>query len=79
LHIEEIVLQGFAPGDHFRIADAMERELSRLMAERGVPPSLAGGGETAMLDAGELTASEGETPESIGEQLAQAVYGGLIR
>ena len=35
------MLHGFAPGDRYRIGDAVERELARLFAEQGVPPSLA--------------------------------------
>jgi hypothetical protein len=38
LHIEELVLQGFAPGDRYCIANAVERELLRLFAEQRVPP-----------------------------------------
>lgn len=36
LHIEELVLHGFAPHDRHRIGDAVERELLRLLTERGV-------------------------------------------
>src|SRR3712207_3298477 len=52
LHIEELVLHGFAPGDRYRIGEAVQRELARLFAEQGVPPSLVGGGEVAHLDGG---------------------------
>ena len=43
LHIEELVLHGFEPGDRHRIGEAIERELARLFAEQGTPPSLAQG------------------------------------
>ena len=79
LHIEELVLHGFAPGDRYRIGEAVERELARLFAEQGVPPSLAPGGEVASLDGGAFEVEPGSTAEAIGVQVAQAVYGGLSR
>jgi hypothetical protein len=77
LHIEELLLHGFEPGDRYRISDAVEHELARLFADRGVPPSLAGGDGAAMLDVGEFTVAQGTTPEEIGAQVAHAIYGGL--
>ena len=78
LHIEELVLRGFAPGDRYRIGDAMERELARLFTEQGTPPSLGQGHEVARLDAGpfEVKASCSRA-EMIGVRVAQAVYGVL--
>lgn len=78
LHIEELVLHGFAPGDRYRIGEAVERELFRLMTERGVPPSLAGG-DASILDAGEFIVERNSAPEEIGLQVARAVYGGLSK
>lgn len=78
-HIEELVLHGFAPGDRYRIGDAVERELARLFAERGVPPSLANGGEIAHINGGAFEVTPGAKPEAMGVQIAQVVYGGLAR
>ncbi|HEX5503432.1 MAG TPA: hypothetical protein VFW96_12475 [Thermomicrobiales bacterium] len=75
LRIEELVLHGFAPGDRAPLGAAVERELARLFAERGVPPALLGGGEIARLDAGSFTAERGV--EATGARVARAVYGGL--
>ncbi|HEY9405594.1 MAG TPA: hypothetical protein VIQ24_23290 [Pyrinomonadaceae bacterium] len=80
LHIEELVLDGFAAADRYRIGDAVERELSRLFAEHGVPASLAAGLDAPHLDAGAFPFVPGNSaPEKIGAQVAQAVYGGLKR
>ncbi len=79
LHIEDLVLRGFASGDRYRIGDAMERELAQLFDEQGVPPSLAQGGEFAHLDGGVFKVASGSKPEAIGAQVAQAVFGGLSR
>lgn len=77
LHIEELVLHGFAHGDRYRIGEAVERELVRLFAERDLPSSLADGGEFDHLDGRAFDVTQGSRPEAIGTQLAHAVYRGL--
>ncbi len=79
LHIEELVLHGFAQGDRYRIAEAVEGELSRLFTEQGTPPSLAHGCQIDKLDSGAFEATPGSMPEAIGAKVARAVYGGLNR
>ena len=79
LHIEELTLNGFEAGDHYRISDALERELARLITERGVPRFLAQNNEAGMLAAQEFHVAEGSTPEAIGRQVARAIYMGLYR
>jgi hypothetical protein len=77
LHIEELVLRGFAPGERHRIGEAVERELVRLLGEHGVPPSLAQGSEVERLDGGAFEVAHGSKAEAVGVQVAQAIYGGL--
>ena len=77
LHIEELVLRGFAPGERYRIGEAVKRELARLFDEQGVPPSLAQGSEVERLDGGAFEVSRGSRSEAVGVQVAQAIYGGL--
>jgi len=79
LHIEELVLEGFPPGDRYRIAAAVEAELARLFAEQEIPPGLAGGGTMPMLDGGSFDVAPHARPDHTGAQVAQAVYGGLKR
>jgi len=40
------------PGDRHRIGEAVEQELTRLLADRGVPQSPERGGEIANIDGG---------------------------
>lgn len=75
LHIEELVLHGFAPGDRHRIAGALELELTRLLTEQGLPAALQGGGELERLDGGVITVRPGGRPEELGAQVARSVYG----
>jgi hypothetical protein len=79
LRIEELVLHGFGPGDRYRIAEAMERELVRLLAEHGVPPSLSTGGDVARIDGGEFDVSPGMQPATVGSRVAHALFRGLSR
>ncbi len=77
--IEELVLYGFAPGDRYRIGDAVERELTRLFAEQGTPPSLNQDAAIARLDGGAFDVRTESKAPTVGAQIAQAVYGGLSR
>jgi hypothetical protein len=79
VHIEELILHGFAATDRYRLGAAIERELARLFAEQGVPPSLSSAGELAQLDGGAFEVATGATAEGVGAQVAQAIYGGFRR
>jgi len=77
LNIEELVLHGFPPGDHHRIGEAVERELARLFAERGVSPSWDQSRNLAHLDGGTFEAKPALRAEAIGTRVARSVYGSL--
>jgi len=83
LHIEELVLHSFAPNDRYAIADAVERELTDLLAGEFTTPA-----STALLlensnrpraNAGEFQVARGAKANSIGAQIAQAVHGELTK
>jgi len=76
VHIEELVLHGFASKDRYLIGEAVQRELTRLFTEQGVPAFLSQSGEIARLDGGSFNVAAGSKAETIGAQVAQAVYGG---
>jgi len=78
LHIEELILHGFAPEDRYRIGEAVEKELANLLVEQGMPV-LENGLEIAGLNFGDISIAKGARPEAIGAQVARAVYGGLKR
>jgi hypothetical protein len=79
LHIDDLVLHGFAASDRHTISAAVERELTRLIGEQGLPPAIRHGGEHGRLDGGTFNLAAGAPAETIGAQIAQAVYAGLIR
>jgi hypothetical protein len=76
LHIEELVLHGFKPGDRHRIGEAVERELTRLLVEQGLP--LVKGTEIARLDCGSFSLAKNSRAERTGSQVAKAVYGQML-
>jgi hypothetical protein len=77
LHIEELLLHGFAPGDRYRIADSVEGELSRLVARQGLA-SLAGAlRPIERLDAGAFRLASGDGPDQVGLRIARHVYSRL--
>ena len=80
LHIDELVLHGFASGDRYAIAAAVEHELSRLLATQfaeGLPSSFAQSSEHERLDAGAFNVAPGANSNSVGNQIAQTVHRGL--
>jgi hypothetical protein len=79
LHIGELVLEGFPHLDQAELVAVVQQELTRLLAEGGLPAGLARVGEVASLDGGEFQVKQGSQAAEIGVQIAQAVYGGLAR
>ena len=79
LHIEELVLHGFASGDRYDIADAVHRELGRLFAGNQSAPALRQSADIARVDAGAFEVAPGSKGEAVGAQVAQALHGGLTK
>ncbi|CAN92250.1 MULTISPECIES: hypothetical protein [Sorangium] len=79
LHIDELVLDGFAPEARRHIGDALQRELLRLLREQPLSTAIAAYDGLGRLDAGTFNADPGASPEQIGAAVARAVHGGLQR
>ncbi|MFH8568865.1 hypothetical protein [Streptomyces sp. NPDC017993] len=79
IDIGELVLDGFDAGvDPARVSASFERELARLVHERGVP--LAADGSPVSLDglAGLPPLPRTTSPARLGEALARSVHAGLM-
>ena len=74
LHIEELVMHGVSRVDALRIARVAEGELSRLIAEGGVPAGWGRGGEVGRVDAGSFEVRSDAGAEITGARLARALY-----
>jgi hypothetical protein len=79
IQIEELVLRGFAPGDRYRIGEAVEQELARLITERGIAGMAGCSVSIERLDAGAFPVAAGARAQRVGMQVAQKVYSQLSR
>jgi hypothetical protein len=77
LHIEELVLHGFSPGDRYAVGEAVERHLAQLLGEQGIPVSLSAENATDEIRAATVNISQKTKPPAIGREIAHAVYGGF--
>jgi hypothetical protein len=81
LHIERLVLDGVGVAPHQRagLKAAVEVELAAALARNGIGAGLQGGGSLHSLRAGSISVGEQNEPASLGQQIGQAVYGGIKR
>lgn len=83
IQIGELVLHGLdhvrSSGARYDLGAAVERELTRLLAEQGIPPGLDQAGIVARLSGGSFEVAPGSAPDTLGLQIAQAVYQGFKR
>lgn len=77
LEIEHLILHGFPSGERFRIGDAVETELMRLLREEGIPPALLFGQSMPAIDAGSFNLPSSAKGAAIGQHIARQIYTGL--
>jgi hypothetical protein len=77
--IERIVLDGLIVQgrDGDKVRAAVQSELTRLLREGGIAPSLTPAGATARLDAPSIQIPAGVQPVALGHKIAHAIYGGI--
>lgn len=79
LHIEELVLDGYAPDHSERFARAVASELTRLLSARGLQPALTESLAIEQLAGSAFRLKPAEPAEAAGQQLAKALYTSLNR
>lgn len=79
VHIEELVLHGFAPGDRHAISEAVQHELTQLIGQGQLPVSPGNSVVLKQIDAGTFQVKAGSKPENNGTQIAKAVYRSMRR
>ncbi|MGK7911156.1 MAG: hypothetical protein AB4050_06675 [Synechococcus sp.] len=79
IHIERLVLDGvnISPSQRPFVKAAVEAELGRLLAEGGLATELLGGGAVPRVPGGRIELAPENNPSQLGQQIAQAVYGGI--
>jgi hypothetical protein len=78
LHIERLVLEGvdISPNQRHLLQASVETELTRLLTDRGISPSLAQGAALPRVSTNGMQLT-GNNPTQLGHQIAQSVYGGI--
>lgn len=78
LHIDRLILDGvnIAPNQRHLLQASVEAELTRLLTDRGLAPSLAQGTALPRLSVSSMQLT-GNNPAQLGQQIAQSVYGGI--
>lgn len=74
LHIEELLLTGFPRAQRHRIAEALQSELTRLLSDADLGETFMKDSHHPQLPGGSFSVQAGQKPESIGQQIAGAVY-----
>ncbi len=79
--VDRLVLDGITVATRERplLQTAVEKELARLIGENGLEPGLLSGGSLAAVRGGSVQLNEPPDPTTLGQQIAQAVYGGMRR
>jgi hypothetical protein len=78
LSISELIFHGYSARDAHRIKDALERELTRLFNQRGLPSNHVTEINLPVLQLGTLS-TKGFSAESTGYAIANEVYRGVNR
>jgi hypothetical protein len=77
VHIEELVLRDFVPGDRWQIGDALEHELRGLLTAKGIPHAWLSSPQR--IDAGATRITSLTKPAQAGAEIAGAIYRGSAK
>jgi hypothetical protein len=77
LHIEELVLHGFAARDRHKIAEAVQIELTHLLSAQAQANFLKGSISLERINGGAFKVQAGGKPQSAGIEIARAVFRSL--
>lgn len=71
LHIGELVLHGFAPGDRRRIGAAVQAELEKLIREQGIPQNVYASASISLFQADAIHLRPGSMA---GKEIGRTIY-----
>jgi hypothetical protein len=79
IHIERLILDGLPIWHTQRplVQAAVESELAKLLSTDGLAQSLMAGGTMPHVSGGSIQLTGDGDPGLLGQQIAQAVYGGI--
>jgi hypothetical protein len=71
--IEELILEGFPAAYRGQIAEVIQRELTQIFTDRGMPPDWSQNRDLGRLDGVSFNFSPGASVETVGAQVASAI------
>jgi hypothetical protein len=77
LHIDRLVLRGFRHEDRYGIAEGIQQELARMLADPEAAQQLAAYGDMSRLRIGSVQIGRGAKPQSVGTQVARGIGKGM--
>jgi hypothetical protein len=79
LHIERLVLDGvnIEPQQRPLLQQALQTELTRLLATGGLPQEFASGLAVPRISAPSIPLAANSNPALLGQQIARSAYGGI--
>ncbi len=79
IHIDRLRLQGFDPGKSQAIGGEVKTALAGLIRDRGLDPGNASRQIRGKYEAAPIQVRRGADAQDIGRQIAERIYGGLLR
>lgn len=77
MHIDSLVLKGFRHEDRHAIADGLQQELGRVLADPQAAQHLSALGNVSRLKGGSVQIAQGSQPQRVGERVARGIGKGL--
>ena len=77
VRIDELVLDGVAPGDRYAIADAVRNALAEQLERSGAGRSWNSGAHIERIDAGECRLSRRAGAATLGSRIGETIYRGI--
>ena len=77
VRIDELILDGVAPGDRYVIADAVRNALAEQLEQSGAGPSWNRGVHIERIDAGECRLPRRAGAGTLGSRIGETIYRGI--
>lgn len=77
IYIERIVLEGFGNLNRRELNQYIQKHLTAMLAEQGLPQTLTDMGEVNKLNGGQIHLPSKQTTENIGISIAGGIYQGI--
>jgi hypothetical protein len=79
LHIDRLILHGFDGVSRVALGASVERELTRILEQEGMTDTALRSENIERAQGGTFTAGVDTDTDTMGSQIARAIYGGLSR